>query len=799
MDTSLIKDRINCVDYAIRMGLGITKAGDRCRSPLRTGAQNKSSFVVFPNHWIDYGSSEGGDVIDLHAELQCQGDRGRAIRELADMVGITCEESYNYWKQATQKLCNVIETWHQDLRPEDREYLHSRKITDQTIEELKIGYTGKGTTVNVRGSDVQGFGANRIVIPTFKNGYVCSWTARAIGDSKPKYLKPPNGEYSQNIPWGMNTLNRGGNTIYIAEGTFDALSIYQSGFPVLATMGGHFNQETLKAVYDICRSYENVVLAFDSDSAGQEFTLKLGEQFFYNRIPFKIATWDGDYKDISECYQAGKSIKNLILQDGLVELAKIKKDKKSFSDFAFSAARFYAKADIAEMFSVVREEEMFNNAWLKETEAMCYKAPSELKIVEDIMHKHQLLYVEAVGFYEYIPRGKWQLLSDQIINGYISDALGVFQAGNKIEPIKKLLKPKVLSTIEFDKKNVLNFLNGTLELDTGTFREHRYEDYCSMQMSYPYIPDATAPRFAKFLEQITLEDPKRQELLQEIAGYVLLPDCRYEKLFVFTGEGGNGKSIFTKVLTSLYGSENVTNIPPNRLTEAFDRIHLRNSILNIAGEIKADVSGAEEVIKQLVSMEQIQACYKGKDNITFKSRAKLIFCCNGQLKSSDTSAGLERRLSILNFPAKFRENPDPNDPLQFKADVLLEQKLLRELPGIFNWAYAGYQLLLSVGYFTETDEHLEMIDAFRRASSPIVEFCESLKDDGLPPTIIKRTLYNRYRDWCLETGHSRPRTETSFHMEFQRVMHLVYEPYVRSTRDESGPKKERGYRLINAK
>lgn len=793
MDTKLIKDRLSCIDYAVSEGIGVSKVGDRCRSPLRAGAENKSSFVVYERSWFDYGSGEGGDVIDLHAELHCHGDKGQAIRELADRVGITMGERFDAWRQATQGLCNLIETWHQDLRPQDRDYLRSRKITDKTIKELKIGYTGKGTHVRMGGSDIQGFGANRIVIPTFKNGYVASWTARAIGEAKPKYLKPPKTAFSDNIPWGLNTLNRPSDKIYIAEGTFDALSIYQSGVPVLATMGGAFGVKALPAVYDICRGYEYVVLTFDSDSAGQEFTNDLCKKLFKQRIKCKIATIPQGYKDVSDYYTDGKRIEDLVLQDGLLYLAKLTKDKKSFMELAYTAARFYDRADIAELFGFVKSLEKFSAAWLKEVEASCYKCPPEQLIIDDILKKHRLLYVDGVGFYEWLPRGCWKIISDNLVSGYISDALGSFQAGNKLEPIKKLMRPKILSEVEFDKKEVLTFINGTLELETGVFREHRPEDYCSFQMSYPYLPDAEAPKFRAFLDQITLEDPKRKELLQEIAGYVLFTDCRFEKLFVFTGEGGNGKSIFTKVLTALYGSENVTNIAPKNLTEAFDRIHLRNALLNIAGEIKSDVTGAEEVIKQLVSMEQIQACYKGKDMIKFYSRAKLIFCSNGQLKSSDTSAGLERRLSLISFPAKFRENPDPNDPLQFKADVMLEKKLLQELPGIFNWAYDGYKLLKQVNYITETDEHQEMMESFRRASSPVVDFCEELVDNGLPHHIIKRDLYQKYKFWCLDTGHTRPLAENAFHVEFQRNMKRHYKPYVKSVRINGIPCKERGY------
>ena len=214
------------------------------------------------------------------------------------------------------------------------------------------------------------------------------------------------------------------------------------------------------------------------------------------------------------------------------------------------------------------------------------------------------------------------------------------------------MRPEILTAQPFDRKPVVNFINGTLELETGTFRAHSEDDYCSIQLPYSYNPEATCPAWNKFIDQITANDPKRAENLQFIAGYALFADCRHEKIFVLTGEGGNGKTVYTKVISRLFGTENVSNITPRGLTEAFERIHLRDSILNIAGEIKSDISGAEEIMKELASGEQIQACYKGQDYITFTARAKMVFCCNGQLKSSDTSEGLSRRLVIIDFPCR---------------------------------------------------------------------------------------------------------------------------------------------------
>lgn len=795
-DIQLIKQRISCIDYAQRIGLPIRKDGDRCVSPLRTGAKNPRSFSVRRDYWHDFGSGESGDVIDLSALVNHKGDRGLAIAELARLTGVISDGDYADWKQRTQRRVSLIQGWHEDLRPQDREYLHKRRITDETINRLRIGYTGLGTEVSVKGEKKYGFAAGRISIPYYKNGYVFSWVARATRpEQEPKYLKPPLDDMTEHDPWGLHTLDRGEGDIYIAEGCFDAISIDQSGYPVIATMGGYFGKETLKSVLAIVKNYKRVVLTFDNDDGGRTFTQRLGMILFSHKVPFVVAGIPQKYKDISDYYADGNEIKDLDLQDGIEYLAKSIDSKDEFKAFAYKAARLMEKAELAELFANVAKLEKFSSVWLKEVQSACFKAPPEHIVVAEILKAHKLLYVPNVGFYEYVPQGKWTLLSDEVIHGYISDMLGVFAQGGKLEPIKKLMRPEVLTTQEFDRKPVVNFINGTLELETGNFREHSEDDYCSIQLPYPYLPDAKCPRWTQFIEEVTDNDPKRQENLQFIAGYVLFNDCRHEKLFVLTGEGSNGKTVFTKILEQLFGSENVTHINPQGVTEAFERIHLRSSLLNIAGEIKSDLSSTEEILKQIASGESIQACYKGKDFIKFKPRAKMIFCCNGQLRSSDTSDGLARRLMIIDFPCKFVEFPDKNDPLQKEKDILLYDKLLAELPGIFNWAYQGYKDLLLFGGFTETDEHQALMKAFRQASNPIECFVDDLMDNP-PEKISREMLYRMYSNWCEDNGH-RALSSTRFHPEFRRITKKTYEEYCVAVRRMDGSRTtERGYKLV---
>lgn len=794
-DIPLIKSRINCIEYAQRIGLPVRKDGDRCKSPLRQNADNKSAFSVHKDYWYDFVAGQGGDVIDLSALVNHNGDRGLAIQELARLTGVMSERNFVDWTQITQRRVSLIQGWHEDLRPQDREYLHSRRITDETISRLRIGYTGMGTEVIIKGEKSYGFGAGRIVIPAYKNGYVVSWVARAtLPDQEPKYIKPPVDEATEYEPWGLHTLDRTHDDLYIAEGTFDYLCIEQSGFPVLSSMGGYFGKETLKNVLAIAKDYKHVVLTFDNDEAGRKFTRDFGNILFAHKIPFSVAEIPNKYKDIADYYADNCEINDLKLQDGISFLALSVKEKEDFKAFAYKAARLMDKAELAEMFATVNKTEHFSPVWLKEIQASCFKAPPEPVVVREILRAHKLLYVANVGFYEYMPQGKWTLLNDEVIHGYISDTLGGFTAGGKLEPIKKLMRPEVLTTQEFDRAPMVNFINGTLELETGNFREHSQDDYCSMQLPYPYLPDAKAPRWSRFIEEITAQDAKRQENLQFIAGYTLFNDCRHEKIFVLTGEGSNGKTIFTKVLEQLFGMENVTHITPQGITEAFERIHLRASLLNIAGEIKSDLSSTEEILKQIASGESLQACYKGKDFIHFKPRAKMIFCCNGQLRSSDTSDGLARRLTIIDFPCKFVEFPDKSDPYQYEKDIGLLDKLLTELPGIFNWAHQGYKDLLHYGGFTETDEHSALMKAFRQASNPIECFVDDLMDNP-PQKISREILYRQYADWCEDNGH-RPLSSTRFHPEFRRCTKKTYKDYCVAVWKDGGSKKERGYEII---
>lgn len=765
-----IKDRIDCLSVAQRCNLPIRNAGDRCVSPLRAGATNKTSFVVYKDFWYDFGMAKGGDAIDLLAEIKYDGDKGAAIRELAREAGIETNVT-DGWMEYTRNLCNQIAFYQTLLTPEDYNYLHSRGLTDDTIAALRIGRDRDG----------------RLVIPYLKNNYVAYYCTRAMpGCNYPesKYRKMKIDAFNEHIVWGLDSLSRGSDTLIIAEGIFDAISFWQDGYPVLSAVTGFFSRDQIPSVLSAARSFKRVLIVYDNDKrshAGDKFAARMAQTLIEQRIPFIVGHVPDEYKDISEYYEAGGDLRSIVINavDGVQYLCDTFSQLDEIADFLKPLARTMDAIRLEMLFTSLKANGRFDTNELKVLKSVVKTVPQEVDITQEIIQNHGLLYAEGTGFYEWDGR-VWRRISDETVRRYAGDAYGKqFTTAFRVSNVCKLAKSLALADVAFDQSPVLTFQNGTLELETGVFRDSNRNDYCSIIMDYDYDPDAACPTWDSFIQDVTNGDGIREENLQFIPGYALMPNCKYQKIFVLLGKGGNGKSVYLEVIQRLFGNKNVTHVEPTGLAQEFQRVLIKDSLLNIGSDINSDFSKGEirEWLLKIADGASVQACYKGMTHITFEPRCKLVYACN-QVPTAEVINGLERRFLFINFPCSYVEDPNPNDPLQRKRDVDIIPKLLGELPGIFNWCYRGYKLLNRVGYFTETYEHADILNQFKAVSNPVEEFCS---DRVFAGTMTRDEVYTWYRDWCDKVGH-KPLSRTRFLPKFRDVMgrEIADEQYIRT-------------------
>ncbi len=754
-----IKSRISCVEYAQRNNLSIRYSGDRTISPFRSGAKNRTSFWVFDDHWYDWGGGNGGDVIDLAAMLNHGGDKSQAIRELAQITGVTLSTTTDNteWVNYTQNLCAEIEYYHRNLTDDDRTYIHNRGITDETINRVKLGRTSNG----------------RLSFPYWKNGYICYYASRYLpGGAYPdtKWWKMPIDDYNEHTVWGLHTIENNTNRdlLIIAEGAFDALSFEQEGYSVISAITGRFSGSQLPTVLSLAKMFKKVFLVYDNDlvtKAGENFTIDMTQILIENRISCLVGTVPDPHKDVSEYYAYGNNLQSLIdnAKDGKTFLAEQFTDIEELEKFTKKACRFMTDTQVDAFFSHLMEHSSVDNSILKTLCKECKKPPSDKIIADEVLSRHKLLYNPNISFFEY--NGKfWESKSKECIEDYIRLELGPYVTGQKLSSISRIIKAAVVTDQLFNMKPVLNLINGAIEIIEEEpyfiFREHRETDYCTFCLSYPYVPGVVSHDWLKFIESVTDDDEKRQSFLQEFAGYILYPDNRIHKCAALIGGGANGKSIYFNALANIFGKQNVSRITVTNLAKDFQAIKLLGSLLNISSENKTEFHGAEETFKQVVSGDDISACYKGKDYIEFKPRAKMIISLNNMPKSNDKSDGLLRRFAFIEFPLTFVETPTkPNERL---LDRSLETKFAENshLTGMLNWVLDGYVMVRRCGYLTETREHIEQLDIFKEESDPVVTY---IKQVELTQKYTNSQFYDDYKFWCTENGF-KPVDSRNFHI-----------------------------------
>lgn len=306
--------------------------------------------------------------------------------------------------------------------------------------------------------------------------------------------------------------------------------------------------------------------------------------------------------------------------------------------------------------------------------------------------------------------GVWRPLTDaeQVqINDRLSDLvqqkLGGTVPHSTFTSVRKYLhtiQQHYRSEIEFDTNpDLFGFANGVLNVSTGQFASHDPENWITRARDYQYDPRARAPRFERFLEEVLVEgdggeaDPELIALVQEMFGYCLCPHLRANRVFYLMGEGANGKSVLLSILAKMVGRENVAEgFDVSRLNDETNAALLHRKLVAIQSEMDADTLLPDGKLKAMASGEPLVGKLLYENKFTFQPHATLILTGNNLPRTRDKSAGFWRRTVVIPFHARFVEQPTGRTGEKI-ADPDLDQQLLQELPGIFNWAYHGLQRL----------------------------------------------------------------------------------------------------------
>jgi hypothetical protein len=222
----------------------------------------------------------------------------------------------------------------------------------------------------------------------------------------------------------------------------------------------------------------------------------------------------------------------------------------------------------------------------------------------------------------YLPCGEATLYADaQLLlgnerrNDRITEALGYVQVATRVDDESP---PDC---------QYINLRNGCLDWATGVLEPHTPAVFTTVQLPIEYDPTATCPAFDRYLQ--TTFDADVIPLIEEILGWCLLPDRRFEQAIMLTGEGENGKSVFLDLVGYLLGEDNVSNVALQDLEEnRFRAAELYGKLANVFADLDARGLQTSSMFKTLTTGDPITAERKHAQPFRFRSYAKLLFSAN---------------------------------------------------------------------------------------------------------------------------------------------------------------------------
>lgn len=366
----------------------------------------------------------------------------------------------------------------------------------------------------------------------------------------------------------------------------------------------------------------------------------------------------------------------------------------------------------------------------------------------DQKHTHVAIATNGLVFAwdgkKYIPQSETELANFAIKNFNPKPSMATASEFARLMSVTNLVPAEFFGT---ELSGYINFQNGVLNVRTKELLPHAATRGFRYVLPYAYDPTAKAPRFDKFLDEVTMGNEQLRAVLEEFGGYALSGDDYWSHhCLLLIGEGRNGKSKFVEALQLAAGEDNFSTTKLEKFGSQNDLQLMEGKLFNVSEEISHKEMRLTEALKDLSSGNTMTVKLMWHQPYKIKNKAKLILTANKLPETTDMSFAFFERMLIVPFEARFTGD---------KKDAHLAEKFKNELPGIFNILFKGYERLVEKQRFTDAVRIEEEKVNYAHANNPLYPWWESRTSDN---RIVAQTLNGRhnfaftsdlYMDFCL--------------------------------------------------
>lgn len=324
----------------------------------------------------------------------------------------------------------------------------------------------------------------------------------------------------------------------------------------------------------------------------------------------------------------------------------------------------------------------------------------------------------------------------------------------KVADVEHALSRGVIQHVGEDERGTI-LANGVLELAPDGSVEllpHTPLRFNLTSLPFDYDPDAVPEEWLKFLESSLPSDETGHAFLQEWFGYVLSGRTDHQMMASLVGASRSGKGTIVRVMEAMLGKGNTVGVTLTDLGGEYGLGSLIGKSLATISEPKWASRAAGEVVEPLLRItgnDSVRANRKYQQPWEGHLAARFMILSNETPRLVNRSGALANRMTHLKFGVSFAG----------REDIGLEDRLLRELPGILNWALAGLARLDANGRFTRPESHGAVDARFREYADPDADFIDQMCVLGEDEKVDQAALHNAYREWCEVMGRDRDGTD----------------------------------------
>lgn len=370
---------------------------------------------------------------------------------------------------------------------------------------------------------------------------------------------------------------------------------------------------------------------------------------------------------------------------------------------------------------------------------------------EQLLNTHQMKYDNYERFWIYdsetgIWKDKAKLILNAILRQWIlgEDDYKRYCVAEILEDIKGWVL--VTEDPKEPEPWLIPFHNKVYNLKTDELEDHTPEYFFINKLAISINEEhRECPTIDKILRELVAPDDVIT--LYEMAAYCLYRGYPYPKLFILHGSGGNGKTVYTKMISRILGEENISLITSNDLqTNRFASSQLFRKFLNVSGEMDYNILKHTSRIKQTCGEDLIYCERKFREPFPFTNYAKLMFLTNQVPLTADKTYAFFRRIFLLEFPHKF--------VLGETADPMVVQKIPQEEFEGFAWQCLQVlkKLYQNSFVFTNHEKTEEVTKTYEHLSNPLSKFLEEETEKEVNSNIRAADLYEKYEIYQKEHG-----------------------------------------------